>query len=60
MDLIRMQSTIEDFHCCMDRISDHDDFRHVVDSAGLVDAASNCEKFRLHACDKGSMVDCFD
>jgi len=60
MDLIRMRSTIEDFLSCMDRVGDHDDFRHVVGNASLIDATSNREKFHLHACDKGSVMDCFD
>jgi len=52
MDLMRMHAEIEYFLGCMDGISDDNDFGHIVDSASLINAASNCKKFCLHAHDK--------
>ena len=32
----------------------------VVDGVRLVDTASDSEEFSFHACDKGSVMNCFD
>ena len=60
MDLVRMRSVVEDFSCSMDRVGDHDDFRHIGYTTSLVDAASNRKEFSLCGCYKGGVVDRFD
>ena len=60
MDLIRVRFAGEDFLCSMDGIRYDNDFGHIGDIASLINAASYCKKFCLHARDEGSVVDSFD
>jgi len=60
MNLKRMRFAIEDFSSHMDRVGYNNNLRDVVDGACLIDATSDKKQLRLHACYKGSMVNCFD
>ena len=44
----------------MDRISDYNDLRNVIEVGGLIDTASDGEQLSLSACDVYSMVKHFD
>ena len=44
----------------MDRISDYDDLRNIIEVGGLIDITSDGKQLSLSACNVYSMVKCFD
>ena len=60
MNLIRMRFIIENFPCCMDGISDDDDFGHVLFIICLVDTTPNSEEFCFGTSDKHYIINRLD
>ena len=60
VDLILVRAIIEDFLGHMDGVSYDDDFGDIINSACLVDTASNSEEFSFSTCYERSMVNSLD
>ena len=60
VDLILVRAIIEDSLGRMDGVSYYDDFGDVINSACLVDTASNSKKFSFSTCYERSMVNSLD
>jgi len=60
VDLILVRAIIEDSLGHMDGVGYNDDFGDIINSACLVDTASNSEEFSFSTCYKRSMVNSLD
>ena len=60
MDLIRMSIAVKYSSGHMYGIGYNNNFGDVINSAHLIDTASNSKEFSFRTCDKGSMMNCFD
>ena len=59
MDLIRMSIAVEYSSGHMYGVGYNNDFGDIINSARLIDTASNSKEFSFCTCDEGSMMNCF-
>ena len=60
MDLIRMSIAVEYSSGHMYGVGYNNDFGDIINSARLIDTASNSKEFSFCTCDEGSVMNCFD
>jgi len=60
MDLVEMCITVEYSFGHVNGVGYDNYLEDVIDSARLVDTASDSKEFSFHTCDKGSVMNCFD